>query len=196
MKLKNIFFSLFLFCFCFRAEAAPYGPTLNEVVQNYAVTRSFQNLISNLEKENIDIRLGMTKNDVERWASRSKIYKVVSRKGSIYKFDPKDTLPTFCDMSFEVWLRKDIVVAIKTHNLNNFEDADVRELKPLKEKRLNSCWVMRNYVDTSSMKNGYDFVLYTERNVPEVSEEYCMGSDRANITIGQPGLLYPKHVQK
>ncbi len=33
-----------------------------------------------------------------------------------------------------------------------------------------------------------------ERGIPQDENAPCMGSDRANITIGKPGTLYPKHV--
>ncbi|MCR5814291.1 MAG: hypothetical protein K6G15_07355 [Desulfovibrio sp.] len=84
---------------------------------------------------------------------------------------------------------------IKTYNLNEFEfnKDDVIGLKALKEVQANECWSRRNYVDPNSLKNGYDFVFLTELGKPN---EECMGSDRANLTIGQPGLLYPKHILK
>ena len=180
-------------------QAEPYGPTLNEVVQRYAATRNFSKLNEGLEKETIDIRLGMSARDVERWAARSRAFKLESRKGSVYRFVQTDEEATPFDLSFEVWLAKGEVVTIKTFNVNNFEteEGDFAGLKPLKPVRVNECWVNQNYVDPNSFENGYDFVLGTQvgRTAPG-EEEACFGSDRAHVVIGKPGLLYPKHVAR
>ncbi|MBQ1844357.1 MAG: hypothetical protein II132_00230 [Desulfovibrio sp.] len=179
-------------------QAEPYGPTLNEAVQRYAATRNFHKLNECLEKESIAIRLGMNARDVERWAAQSRAFKLESRKGSVYKFVPADPEATFFDLSFEVWLAKGEVVTIKTFNVNNFEpeEGDFAGLKPLKPVRVNECWVNRNYVDPNSWDNGYDFVLGTQISKPAPGEEVCMGSDRAHVVLGKPGLLYPRHVSK
>ena len=83
---------------------------------------------------------------------------------------------------------------IETYNLNNFDrnEDELAELKPLKEFKVNECWNRRNYLDPNSLSNGYDFVVLTETS----NNLECMGSDRANITLGQPGLLYPKHLAR
>ncbi|MBQ7457054.1 MAG: hypothetical protein IJS54_05585 [Desulfovibrio sp.] len=177
------------------SKASPYGPTLNDVVDNYAATRNFDMLKDSLSKELINIRLGMKKEEVQQWAAKSRVYELTSRKNSIYRFDPKDF--DVSRLSFEVWFAKGEVVTIKTFNVNNFEseENDLQELKALRPVRVNECWVSQNYVDVHSRTNGFDFVLMTERGIPANEDDGCMGSDRANITIGRPGLLYPKHVQ-
>lgn len=175
--------------------AAPYGPTLNEVVTRYSATRSFDMLNESLSKERINIRLGMTVAEVEFWAAKSKLYHITSRKGSIYKFESKDF--DVSRISFQVWFAKGQVVVIKTYNVNNFDADDselMTELKALRPVRVNECWVDQNFVDPNSYSNGFDFVLMTQRNNSISSDEGCMGSDRANITIGKPGILYPKHI--
>ena len=179
-------------------QAEPYGPTLNEAVQRYAATRKFDKLNEGLEKEPIALRLGMNARDVERWAAQSRAYRLESRKGSVYRFAPADPDATLFDLSFEVWLAKGEVVTIKTFNVNNFEPEadDFAGLKPLKPVRVNECWVNRNYVDPRSWENGYDFVLGTQINQPTPEEEACMGSDRAHVVLGKPGLLYPRHVSQ
>ncbi len=194
MPYRMFFIATFLFVFANDSFADPYGPTINEVAYKYAITRNFQNLIENLSRERIDIRLGMTFNDVEKWAKKSSNYILTSKKNSVYVFEHKDG-PTFHNLSFDVVFRKGKVVMIKTHNLNDFEfdKNDAVGLKPLKEINVNECWSRRNYIDPNSMQNGYDFALLAEIGKPN---EECMGSDRANITIGEPGLLYPKHVLK
>ncbi|MBQ1420086.1 MAG: hypothetical protein IIZ02_01495, partial [Desulfovibrio sp.] len=100
--------------------------------------------------------------------------------------------------SFEVWLAKGEVVTIKTFNVNNFEpeEGDFAGLKPLKPVRVNECWVNRNYVDPNSWDNGYDFVLGTQIGKAAPGVDACMGSDRAHVVLGKPGLLYPRHVSK
>ncbi len=197
--MKKIFYSLICFftylCTFALAMAAPYGPTLNEVVTRYSATRSFDMLNESLSKERINIRLGMTVAEVEFWAAKSKLYHITSRKGSIYKFESKDF--DVSRISFQVWFAKGQVVVIKTYNVNNFDADDselMTELKALRPVRVNECWVDQNFVDPNSYSNGFDFVLMTQRNNSISSDEGCMGSDRANITIGKPGILYPKHI--
>ncbi|MCR5814290.1 MAG: hypothetical protein K6G15_07350, partial [Desulfovibrio sp.] len=56
----------------------------------YAIARNFENLIENLSREKIDIRLGMTIDDVEKWANKRKLYKIDSKKDSVYNFSQKD----------------------------------------------------------------------------------------------------------
>lgn len=194
MLYRLFFIAAFSLVFANASFADPYGPTINEVAYKYAITRNFQNLIDNLSRERIDIRLGMTFNDVEKWARKSNTYVLASKKNSVYVFEHKDG-PTFHDLSFEVVFRKGKVVMIQTHNLNDFEfnKNDIAGLKPLKKISVNECWTRQNFIDPNSMQNGYDFALLAEIGKPN---EECMGSDRANITIGEPGLLYPKHVVK
>ena len=178
-----------------QVDAAPYGPTIDEVIQKYAAIRNFEKLKLNLSKEKIPIRLGMTKNDVELWAAQSTVYNLTSKNNSKYKFDAKYYEPF--GLSFEVWFVKGYVVVIKTYNINNYEtdDRDFETLKALKPFRVNECWVRQNYVDQNSYSNGYDFALMIERNISQYEDEPCIGSDRANITLGKPGILYPKHVK-
>ncbi len=179
-------------------QAEPYGPTLNEAVQRYAATRGFSKLTDDLGRETIAIRLGMSARDVEKWAAQSRVYRLESRKGSVYKFAQRDPEATPFGVSFEVWLAKGEVVTIKTVNVNNFEpeEGDFAGLKPLKPVRVNECWVNRNYVDPNSWDNGYDFVLGTQIGKAAPGVDACMGSDRAHVVLGKPGLLYPRHVSK
>ncbi len=179
-------------------QAEPYGPTLSEAVQRYAATRGFQKLNEGLGKEPIGIRLGMSAREVDRWAAQSRAYRLESRKGSVCKFVPADPESTAFDLSFEVWLAKGEVVAIKTFNVNNFEpeEGDFAGLKPLKPVRVNECWVNQNYVDPDSFANGFDFVLGTQVGRSAPGAEACFGSDRAHVVLGKPGLLYPKHVAR
>lgn len=187
------FLILFILIFAFSiVYAAPYGPTLNEVVLQYTATKNFLKLNQELSNEQINIRLGMTTDDVEKWAKESYIYHITSRKNSIYKFETSYYEPF--SLSFDVWFRNGKVITITTYNINDFEagENELKELKALKPIRISECWVKQNYVDVNSYSNGYDFALMVERNIPQ--GELCMGSDRANITIGKPGILYPKHV--
>lgn len=187
---------LMTLCMCGSVDAEQYGPTLNDVVRTYAATRSFDMLNESLSRERINIRLGMTREEVEQWAASSAVYELSSSDTSIYKFDSKDF--EVSRLSFEVWLAKGRVVVIKTFNINNFEveDNDLGELKALRPVRTDECWVRQNYVDPHSYENGYDFALMIYRGIPLNEAAACMGSDRANIAIGQPGVLYPKHVKK
>ena len=192
-----IFAGIFaVLCAVAHAGAAPYGPTLNDVAHKYAATKTFAKLNESLSRELIDIRLGMSMEDVEEWAARSRVYVITSRKGSIFKFEAKDFEISW--LSFEVWFAKGQVVVIKTFNINDFEaeESELKELKALRPVRTNECWVRQNYVDPDSYANGYDFALMTERGIPLNAGAACMGSDRANITIGKPGTLYPKHIRK
>ena len=175
--------------------AEPYGPTIHEIINKYPATRNFENLTENMSREPLAIRLGMTFKEVEDWVAKSKIYEITSKKDSIYHFVQKDVGSTFHDLSFDVIFQKGKVVMIKIHNLNDFEfdEANIANLKPLKEVKVNECWSRRNYIDLNALKNGYDFVFQTELGSPSGE---CMGSDRANVTIGQPGLLYPNHLKK
>ncbi|MBQ9536889.1 MAG: hypothetical protein IJU79_03760 [Desulfovibrionaceae bacterium] len=181
--------------------AAPYGPTLNELVHRHPALESFHQLTDDLSLENINIRLGMSKAAVEQWAALSRVWKIVSYKDSKFVFKQKNNDDLIFNLQFEVWLAKGEVVVIKTYYLNNFEGEEFLEdasygLKGLKEVRVNECWVNRNYIDPNSLKRGYDFVINTQINKSIIENEGCMGSDRANVTIGKPGLLYPKYLNK
>ena len=195
MILKMILSCILLLLSYTQVSAEAYGPTLNEVVDKYAVLRNFKNLTENLSREKIDIRLGMTYDEVKQWARGSKIYKIDSTKNSTYRFVQKDGSVSFHDLSFDVVFRNGKVVMIKTWNLNDFEfnKEDLVGLKALKKVTVNECWSTRNYIDLNSYENGFDFAFQSELGA--FSEE-CMGSDRGNVTIGKPGLLYPKHLKK
>ena len=198
-------------CVCGRVDAEPYGPTLNEVVSRYAATRGFAMLNESLSREQINIRLGMTREEVEQWAASSTVYALSSKEPPLcreldrqkeagdtwtYTFDTRDF--DVSRLSFEVGIARGKVVFIKTLNVNNFEaeDSDLWELKALDPVRTGECWIRQDYVDPNSYENGYDFVLETYRGVPEDDMAACMGSDRAGLAVGQPGFLYPKHVRK
>ncbi|MBQ7607641.1 MAG: hypothetical protein IJU76_06685 [Desulfovibrionaceae bacterium] len=195
--MKKIVFLVFVFLFriftC-DAYADPYGPTLNELAQKYDITRNFTNLMENLSKETIDIRLGMTYKNVEKWAKNSKIYKIESKTNSAYKFIPKDEPANFYNLSFNVEFKDGKVVLIKTNNLNDFELNKNYSfgLRAFKDVKVNACWSQRKYFDPNSKKNGYDFVFATELSS---SSDECTGSDRGNVTVAQPGLLYPNNAR-
>ncbi len=199
MKSVFLIFSALLLSASLPAQAAPYGPTLNEAVQQYAVTRNFENLNYYLSQEPIGIRLGMTTQDVEQWAKQSRHYKLVSRKGSVWKFKLRGDEDNIFALAFEVWLSKGEVIVLKTNLVNEFEwsQGDLIGLKALKSVRTNECWVKRNFVDSDSLENGFDFVLETELRIPAQGVEECAGpSSQAAVVIGRPATLYPKHVRK
>ncbi len=199
MKPVSLILSAILLFAISSAQAEPYGPTLNEVVQQYAVTRNFGNLNFYLSQESIGIRLGMTARDVERWASKSRHYKLVSRKGSVWKFRLRDDEDNIFALSFEVWLSKGEVIVLKTNLVNEFEwsQGELAQLKALKAVRTNECWVKRNFVDPDSLENGFDFVLETELRIPAQGVEECAGpSSQAAVVMGRPATLYPKHIKK
>ena len=198
--MKFIFTFIIFLALCTTSLAEPYGPTIAQVAKKYQVTRNFDHLNGCLKVESLPLRLGMTEADVNKIVSKSKTFHIDKKQNSkIYISNSGDKVDAFNTTSLTVSLRKGIVVMIETNQVNNFEGEKEQfaELKGLKQKRIDECWVHQNFVDVNSMANGFDFIFSVYFGIPDETnaEAACMGSDRASVIIGKPGLLYPNHIK-
>ena len=187
---------------CTTVFADPYGPTINQIIKKYKVTRNFDHLIDNMAIESLPLRLGMSEIDVYKLVASSKYYRIKSKKDSKIEISNEDNVDIFNLLSYYVQFEKGSVVKIETSTVNNFEaeNEDFEELKALKKNRINECWVNQNFIDVNSHRNGFDFLISVSFNsldpIIKDEEAACMGSDRAYIVIAKPGLLYKNQIKK